>query len=174
MRVIAGKARGCKLVAPIGMATRPTGNRLKEDLFNILMPRIENAAFLDLYCGSGQIGIEALSRGAESATFVDNSDDAIKSVHTNMQKVKLQTYATIIKADVLAFLQGLADERFDIIFADPPYASLELLPCIRLALNKLTPTGLFVAEAPIDMDFSDFTPHRQKRYKTTQFVFLKI
>jgi 16S rRNA (guanine966-N2)-methyltransferase len=123
MRIIAGTLRSRTLQAPAGLATRPTSDRLRETLFNVLAPRTEGSAFLDLYAGSGAVGIEALSRGAEHAVFVERAPAALKVLSANLTKLGLTTGFTVQPTSVGAYLRRAvtAGTRFDIVFLDPPY-----------------------------------------------------
>ncbi|MCL2405632.1 MAG: 16S rRNA (guanine(966)-N(2))-methyltransferase RsmD [Defluviitaleaceae bacterium] len=152
MRIIAGSARRTPLTAPKGTDTRPTADRVKENLFNILMPYIAGARFLDLFCGSGAIGIEALSRGAEEAVFVDTSRDAANTVSANLTRAKLT--GRVLTMCALAAIPMLAreDKVFDIIFMDPPYSQGLTTQTLDALLKSplLSPTGLVVAEIGAD------------------------
>ena len=119
MRVITGSARGRKLREPAGDSIRPTTDMVKESVFNILQFDIEGRKVLDLFAGTGQIGIEALSRGAATVTFVDSSVDAVKLVKENLAITGLSGKATVLRADALQFLKTCG--KFDIIYIDPPY-----------------------------------------------------
>ena len=121
MRIITGTARGCRLKTPRGEATRPTADRIKESLFNILGRRIEEAHVLDLFAGTGALGLEALSRGAASALFVDEKTASL--IEKNAVKTRLLKRAEIVRADVLCILSRLGKQgrSFDLIFCDPPY-----------------------------------------------------
>ena len=123
MRVIAGTAKRAVLTAPEGFNTRPTSDRAKESLFNILGGTVKGGCFLDLFSGSGAIGIEALSRGAKEAVFADSSKIAINSITANLAKTKLSHAATVLNMTAETAVAKLADEgrRFDIVFLDPPY-----------------------------------------------------
>ena len=121
MRVITGKARGVVLKTPDGMKTRPTSDRVKEALFSIIQFDIPNAKVLDLFAGTGQLGIEALSRDAKYAVFIDELDQACKLISDNLKKTKLENYARVIRSDYEIYLKN-CKEKFDIIFLDPPYA----------------------------------------------------
>jgi len=127
MRIIAGIFRSRVLLAPAGLATRPTSDRLRETLFNVLAPRIAGAAFLDLYAGSGAVGIEALSRGAEQVTFVERAPAALKVLRENLDRLALAVGFRIHPGSVGSFLRkprsGLPG--FDIVFLDPPYDAAE-------------------------------------------------
>lgn len=120
MRVISGTARGLNLVSPEGLSTRPTLDRVKEALFSMLMPYLRDANVLDLFAGSGALGIEALSRGAEKAVLVDSSRAAAAAVKTNVEKARFTDRAVFVQSDALAFLRR-SDESFSVIFIDPPY-----------------------------------------------------
>ncbi|MFM7534785.1 MAG: 16S rRNA (guanine(966)-N(2))-methyltransferase RsmD [Acidimicrobiales bacterium] len=123
MRVVAGTARGRQLLAPSGRDTRPTADRVREAVFNALHSRglVEGARVLDLFAGSGALGIEALSRGAASATFVERSREALRCVRANLDATGLAERATVVDADANAFLRNGTD-RFDLALLDPPYA----------------------------------------------------
>jgi 16S rRNA (guanine966-N2)-methyltransferase len=124
MRIIAGRFGSRRLAAPAGEATRPTSDRLRETLFNVLAPRIEGAAFLDLYAGSGAVGIEALSRGAARAVFVERAPAALKELRANLAQLGISAGFRIQPGQVGAFLRrtaAAAPSPFDLIFLDPPY-----------------------------------------------------
>jgi 16S rRNA (guanine(966)-N(2))-methyltransferase RsmD len=126
MRIISGSLRSRTLAAPPGLATRPTSDRLRETLFNVLAPRIEGAAFLDLYAGSGAVGMEALSRGAVSVDFVERAPAALKVLRGNLERLGLTAGFHIHSASVSAFLRRTASagsmrERYEVVFLDPPY-----------------------------------------------------
>jgi 16S rRNA (guanine966-N2)-methyltransferase len=129
MRIIAGSLRSRTLVAPPGLATRPTSDRLRETLFNVLAPRIEGAAFLDLYAGSGAVGMEALSRGAARVEFVERAPAALKVLRGNLEKLGLTVGFRIHTASVGATLRRAAEtskrEQYDVLFLDPPYDAAE-------------------------------------------------
>lgn len=123
MRVIAGVAKGRRLTAPAGEATRPTADRVKEALFSSLMPRLAGARVLDLFAGSGALGIEALSRGADHVTFVERSGRALTALHHNLEVTALVGGATVVARDVrVALEQGELRGPFDVVVLDPPYA----------------------------------------------------
>lgn len=125
MRVIAGMLRRRTLEAPAGLATRPTSDRLRETLFNVLAPRIEGARFLDLYAGSGAVGIEAVSRGAASVVLVERAVPALKVLRSNLEKLGLRGGIRVEAVSVAAFLKKVRPEStallFDLVFLDPPY-----------------------------------------------------
>jgi 16S rRNA (guanine966-N2)-methyltransferase len=158
MRVIAGQWRGRPLKAPPGAGTRPTSDRVREALFSILAARIPDADVLDLFAGSGALGIEALSRGAQTATFVDDAAAAVRAIEANL--AALGAAATVRRADALRFLttarRGAA--QYDLVFLDPPYRDAErLAPALSEALPAvLAPGAVAVAEsdrrAPLALD----------------------
>lgn len=151
MRVIAGHFRSRTLEAPAGLTTRPTSDRLRETIFNVLAPRIESARFLDLYAGSGAVGIEALSRGAAHVTFVEKARPAITTLRANLARLDITTGITIHTGAAAAFLRQPVPAPFDIVFLDPPYdeaeeysAVLNLFGSPKSAL--LAPEALVIAE----------------------------
>ena len=168
MRVITGKARGTVLKTPEGLQTRPTAARVKEALFSIIQFDVPGAKVLDLFGGSGQLGIEALSRGAKQAVFVDESDAACKLIRENLRRTKLESDARIIRSDYMAFLNSCHD-KFDLIFLDPPYAEVFLENAIKRIseIDILQSGGIIVAERPLGKeilwDFPGFS--RSKDYK---------
>jgi len=127
MRIIAGTFRSRALDAPAGLATRPTSDRLRETLFNVLAPRIEGASFLDLYAGSGAVGIEALSRGAAKVTFVERAAPAMKVLRANLARLGLTEGFRIHSGSVASYLRGprTGAVEFDVVFLDPPYDAAE-------------------------------------------------
>lgn len=178
MRVIAGTARSLQLKAPTGMDTRPTTDRIKETLFNMLQPYLPDAVFIDLYSGSGGIGIEALSRGARHAYFVDNNKNALACIQDNLQHTKLVDRATILRQDVLSALHGIHEREADVIFMDPPYEHDYEQEVLQILSNVpyVTEHTLIVVEASLESDFSyleqmGFILTKEKRYKTNKHVF---
>ena len=139
MRVIAGTARSLPLKTPEGMDTRPTTDRIKETLFNMLQADVPGSVFVDLYSGSGGIGIEALSRGAEKAYFVENSEKAISCIRQNLSFTKMENRAIVIKQDVCSALNSINEKAADIIFMDPPYGceyEKDVLNILRSARDR--------------------------------------
>ena len=151
MRIITGTARGTKLQTLEGEATRPASERTKESVFSMLQFDIEGRRVLDLFGGSGQMGLEALSRGAASATIVDQSPDAVKIIKANAQKTKLLDRCVILTKDYKAYLKG-TKEKFDIIFLDPPYDTNMLAESMRIILEQdmLNYGGTIVLESGKD------------------------
>lgn len=151
MRVISGTARGTRLYSPKGTDVRPTSDRVKESLFNIIGDATRDALVLDLFAGSGALGIESLSRGARRAYFVDQNREAVSSVSKNLELTKLADRANIIKADALRALEHFSRDalKFDLIFLDPPYRiSVSFLDAIldKLASDLLSDDGLLILE----------------------------
>ncbi|MDO4284361.1 MAG: 16S rRNA (guanine(966)-N(2))-methyltransferase RsmD [Eubacteriales bacterium] len=180
MRVIAGEARRLPLVTPDGLDTRPTQDRIKETLFNILQMETPGAVFLDLCAGSGGIGIEALSRGARHCYFVENGRDAVACIQQNLHKTHFEEKATLLKQDVLNAIRNIHEKEADLIYLDPPYES----PAQKAALLALaeasyvTENTMIIVEALLDTDFSyleetDLEIVREKRYKANEHVFIR-
>lgn len=145
MRVITGIARNCQLETLPGEATRPTAQRVKEGLFSSIQFDIEGRRVLDLFAGSGQLGIEALSRGAVSCVFVDQSKAATEVIRRNVLAAKLTKNTQVLTTDALSFLARTA-QTFDIVFLDPPYAAGILVPALEAASKKVAPGGLIACE----------------------------
>ncbi|NLP33834.1 MAG: 16S rRNA (guanine(966)-N(2))-methyltransferase RsmD [Clostridiales bacterium] len=183
MRVIAGKARRLQLKTPEGYDTRPTSDKIKETLFNIINPYLADADFLDLFSGSGAIGIEALSRGAKYTAFVEKDRAALSCIRTNLKTTKLEDQAQIFALDVMEAIHALeiSGKVFDIVFIDPPYNQL-LEKKVLLALqnsNIIYCDTMIIVETSLDTDFSylkdtKFQIVRRKEYKTNQHVFIEM
>lgn len=153
MRVIAGKYRSRPLSAPPGRHTRPTSDRLRETLFNVLAPRIEGSIFLDLYAGSGAVGIEALSRGAQQAIFVEQAAPALKTIRANLSSLKIHSGYALESTTTAAALQRLAAQgrQADLVFLDPPYEHTDEYDLVLGLLGGacaqlLAPRALIIAE----------------------------
>ncbi len=168
MRVITGKARGVVLKTPQGMATRPTSDRVKEALFSVIQFEIPGATVLDLFGGTGQLGIEALSRDASSAVFVDERQDACGLIRENLKRTGLEKSAKVIRSDYLAYLRN-CKERFNIIFLDPPYAEVFLENALKTIteIDILQSGGIIVSERPLGKELLLEFPgyHRSRDYK---------
>ena len=168
MRVITGKARGVQLKTPDGLATRPTADRVKEALFSIIQFDIPGAKVLDLFGGTGQLGIEALSRGAKSATFVDAGEPACRLIKENLKRTRLEADGKVVRSDYMEFLNRCR-EQYNIIFLDPPYAEVFLENALKkiTEIDILASGGIIVAERPLGKelpwDFEGYT--RSKDYK---------
>ena len=168
MRVITGKARGIQLKAPDGLKTRPTADRVKEALFSIIQFEIAGAHVLDLFGGTGQLGIEALSRGASGAVFVDKGEEACQIIRENLKRTGFANNACVVRRDYLEYLNHCNDQ-FGIIFLDPPYAEVFL----ENALNRITEIdilqsgGIIIAERPFgkELAWNSEKLFRSKDYK---------
>ena len=182
MRVVAGSVRGFNLIVPSGKNTRPTTNRIKETLFNILQWDIAGCRFLDLFSGSGGIAIEALSRGAKEAVMVEKDREAVRCIKQNVQHTKMDDRSRVMPMDVMQALRRLeqAGRPFDIIFMDPPYqlnAEKEVLTAIADSKIADEDTQIII-EATLDREFSEdelacFDVVRVKEYKTNKHIFLQ-
>ena len=153
MRIISGKARGTKLYTLDGTATRPTLDRVKESLFNIIQNDIEDSTVLDLFSGSGAIGLEFLSRGAKRAVLCDNSKDAIKIIKQNVQKTHFEEIAEIYNMEFTKLVERLQYQKFDIIYIDPPYAT----DFIKISLEKIIEYKLVNENTKIIVETDDET-----------------
>ena len=168
MRVISGSARGVQLRTPEGLKTRPTTDRVKEAMFSIIQFDIPCSKVLDLFGGTGQLGIEALSRGASVSYFIDESEQARKLIKENLQKTKLSDKANVIRSDYASFLKSTR-EKFDIIFLDPPYAEVFLENSLKMIteIDILQSGGIIVTERPLGKELlCEFHGYiRSKDYK---------
>ncbi len=154
MRVITGVARGKRLATPTGSDVRPTTDKVKEALFSALQFDIEGRRILDLFAGSGQLGIEALSRGAKSCVFVDNSRDSINLVKKNLEITGLSDDATVVQSDFMSFAARSCD-TFDIVFLDPPYAAKMLVDAVKSVLPLMSDYGMIVCEYPPEVEIPE-------------------
>ena len=172
MRVITGKARGVQLKTPEGMLTRPTTDRVKEALFSIIQFEIPGSSVLDLFGGTGQLGIEALSRGAKRAVFVDEREDACKIIRENLKRTKLDDCASVVRSDYLSYLKK-CKETFQIILLDPPYVEVFLENSLKMIteIDILQSDGIIVAEYPVGKElpweFPGFSRSREYKYGNT-------
>ncbi len=181
MRVIAGSAKRIQLQTIEGMDTRPTTDRIKETLFNMISEYLADSNFLDLFSGSGAIGIEALSRGAAFGVFVEQSKLATNCIRKNLMATKLEKNAEIHEMDVLYALKLLENRKtFDYIFMDPPYDKLLEKSVLEYlsSSNLLSEDGIIIVEASLKTDFSyvedlGFTMIKVKEYKTNKHIFLE-
>ena len=150
MRIITGRARGVKLNTLEGENTRPTSERAKEAVFSMIQFGIEGREVLDLFAGSGQMGLEAVSRGAASATFIDKSRDAAKVISQNIEKTRLSDSCRIFNTDVNDFIRiSRGKKKYDVVFIDPPYALRAVAPTLKALLDAdmLKPTSIVVCES---------------------------
>ena len=167
MRVISGSVRGRKLMQPENGAVRPTTDKVKESLFNIIQFDLEGSRVLDLFSGTGQLGIEALSRGASSAVFVDQSERSLKLVRANLKHTELSDRAEVYREDAIAFLSR--GRKFDIIFLDPPYATAFVEKAL-LTINEfdiLNDDGIIICETEADKQLPEpsFPYKKGREYK---------
>src|SRR5579871_4237474 len=163
MRVIAGSFRSRRLEAPSGLATRPTSDRLRETLFNVIASRIEGARFLDLYAGSGAVGIEALSRGAAEVVFVERAAPALKALRANLSRLGVQEGFRVVAGNAASFLRAPdAGTRFDLVFLDPPYDAAREYPAVLNRLGEPS-AGLIVDGAMV------IAEHRRKEKLEDQY-----
>jgi len=182
MRVIAGIARSLPLKSVPGYETRPTTDRIKETLFNMLNPYIPGCSFLDLYAGTGGIGIEALSRGAHEAYFVENAKQAVACIQDNLKFTKLAEYGHVLQCDVsasIARLESMRSEPFDIIFMDPPYGNSYEKEILALLKNSslISKDTIIIYEALVNEQVDDvealgFKILKEKKYKTNKHVWV--
>ncbi len=180
MRVIAGTAKSLKLITPEGAGTRPTTDRIKETLFNMLQTDIPGSLFIDLYSGSGGIGIEALSRGAKKAIFIENDKNAFSCIQQNIKLTNFEDKSVLLKQDALSALSILTEKEVDIIFMDPPYQSGYEEKALKVLSEKtyVTENTLIIIEVSLETNFSfiqelGFTVWKEKNYKTNKHVFIK-
>ncbi|MDD2968767.1 MAG: 16S rRNA (guanine(966)-N(2))-methyltransferase RsmD [Lachnospiraceae bacterium] len=180
MRVIAGTARSLKLKTPEGLDTRPTTDRIKETLFNMIQFSLPSSVFVDLYSGSGAIGIEALSRGAQKCYFVENNTAAVNCIKENINFTKFENQTVVLKKDVLSSLRELNDDVIDFVFMDPPYHLMEESSVLR-ALSKMkniTEQTVVICEASIEREVNSFEECgfkiiKIKNYKTNKHIFMQ-
>ncbi len=156
MRVITGSARGRRLETPVGDDVRPTADAIKESIFSIIQFSIEGSVFLDAFAGSGQMGIEALSRGAEKAYFIDNSKKSLNIIKRNIELCGFENKAIVRASDTISFLSGTM-EKFDVVFLDPPYRTGLLQKALELVPKAVSPKGCIICEHPKDEELPDST-----------------
>ena len=182
MRIISGTARGTKLVTLSGEKTRPTLDRVKEPLFSIIQNQIPDACVLDLFSGSGALGLEALSRGAKVAVLCDNNIEAIRIISQNIEKTKMKDKAILIKDNYTKCLQTLKnqDVKFDLIFLDPPYRTNFAVDALDkiLKLDLLQENGLIIIETDDedkeikDIELIDININDIRKYGRVKLMFL--
>ena len=178
MRVISGKARGIVLRTPIGMATRPTADRVKEALFSIIQFDLPDARVLDLFGGTGQLGIEALSRDAVFVQFVDFREDACRLIRENLRRTGFENSANIVRTDYMSYLKTTKD-KFNIIILDPPYVEVFLENALKTIteIDILQSGGIIVTERPAEkellLDFPGFVRSKDYKYGKTVLTFFR-
>ena len=167
MRVITGTAKGCRLDTLPGQDTRPTGEKVKEGLFSAIQFELEGRRVLDLFAGSGQLGIEALSRGAATCVFVDRNPAAVAIIRGNLQRANLAVQSQVVGAEAMTFLAHLK-ESFDIVFLDPPYKAGLQPALLELIVPHMNEGGVIVCESDDETALPErvgrFTLHRTRRY----------
>lgn len=181
MRIIAGTARSLPLKTIKGKETRPTTDKIKETLFNILQPDIYGCTFLDLFAGSGQIGLEAVSRGAKFCVFVENSRKAASCIEDNIKFTKFDDQCRLLPSDAVSSIHRLNGAyKFDIVFMDPPYdKDLEKEVMFQLAGSDIiSEDSIIIIEASLNTSFDyleeyGFEIYKFKKYKTNQHVFIR-
>ncbi len=180
MRVIAGSARSIPLVTPAGLDTRPTTDKIKETLFNMINFDLPGSVFVDLYSGSGAIGIEAVSRGAKHAYFVENNRKAVECIKANVSKCKFTDESTIITRDVKDALYEIHDKA-DIVFMDPPYELGDEEAVMKLLKNSsiIDNETIIIIEAKLERDFDSiealgYEMYKEKCYKNNKHCFFRL
>jgi len=180
MRVIAGTARRLPLKAPTGKDTRPTTDRIKETLFNILQNDVPGAVFVDMFSGSGGIGIEALSRGAERCYFLEQEKQACQCIRDNLKFTRLEDRATLLAQDAFVALNNIRERQADVIFMDPPYGQGYEERALRalIGMRYVTEDTLIIVETAKKSEFPyleelGYMVVREKIYKTNKHVFLR-
>lgn len=173
MRVITGTAKGRRLITLEGEDIRPTSDKVKGAIFNSIQFDIEGRTVLDLFAGSGSLGIEALSRGAKKAVFIDLSRDAVRVVNDNLEHCKLKDNATVFNGDSLSYLKTTR-EKFDIIFIDPPYRKQLAQKALSLVTNVMNEGGIIVCETGFDEDvpenIGNYTVSKSNKYSKTKLT----
>ncbi len=174
MRIVGGKYKSRVLLEFKGDKIRPTADKVRESLFNILQNRIYGAEFLDLFCGTGAMGIEALSRGARSVTFNDNSRESITLTKTNLEKLKVDESYKTSNLDAVTYLTTTSD-KFDIIYIDPPYASEFGINALKVCARALKENGIVIYEnqTPFAQEISGLTKTDERKYGRVYLTFFK-
>ena len=174
MRVVAGKYKGRKLMEFSGTDIRPTSDMVRESLFNILQFEIDDANFLDLFCGTGAVGIEAISRGAKSVTFNDLDKRSIDLTNKNLSKLGIEDGVTVSRSDAVAFLQSTS-KKFDIIFIDAPYASNSGQDALNNARLSISKGGLVIYEneKPFTSQVDGLVKTDERRYGRAYLTFFR-
>jgi 16S rRNA (guanine966-N2)-methyltransferase len=171
MRIIAGTRKGHTIHAPKGLDTRPTSDRVRENVFNIVAPWVEGARVLDLYAGSGAMGLEALSRGAEVAVFVEADLEAVRAIERNLDKLRLRG-ATVLRLDATVALtqEAAAGRKYDLVLLDPPYAMTDFDALGRYLPTVLADDGLLVIEtdARTEPELAGLEVRTTRKYGSTR------
>jgi 16S rRNA (guanine966-N2)-methyltransferase len=171
MRIIAGERKGHTIFAPKGLDTRPTSDRVRENVFNIVAPWVEDARVLDLYAGSGAMGLEALSRGAAGVLFIEADPEAVRAIERNLDKLRLSR-ATVLRRDAISGLaqEAAAGRKYDLVLVDPPYAMTDYDALARYLPSVLADDGLLVLEsgARTEPKLSGLDVRTSRRYGSTR------
>jgi 16S rRNA (guanine966-N2)-methyltransferase len=171
VRIIAGSRRGHTIYAPSGKDTRPTSDRVRENVFNIVAPWVEGARVLDLYAGSGAMGLEALSRGAQATVFMEADPDAVRTIERNLDKLGL-IGATVVRLNATTGLaqESAAGRKYDLVLADPPYAMTDYTSLARYLPQVLSKDGLLVLEsaAKVEPDVPGLVVRTSRKYGSTR------
>ena len=171
MRIIAGEHKGTRIFAPPGRETRPTSDRVRENVFNIVAPWVEEARVLDLYAGSGAMGLEALSRGATAAVFVESDPGAVRAIERNLDKLQVRG-ATVLRVEATTALarEATAGRKYDLVLLDPPYAMTDFAPLGRYLPTVLADDGLLVVEtaARVEPDVPGLSVRTTRKYGSTR------
>lgn len=172
MRIVGGKYRGISLTAFDGDKIRPTSDKVRESFFNIIQFEIYGKSFLDLFCGTGAMGIEALSRGAKRVNFNDASKESLAILKKNLSKIKVDGDYTITNYNAQVYLKS-TDKKFDFIYIDPPYKSELGLTCLPLALSVLNENGKIILEdeKPFDKEIDGLTVIDRRKYGRVHLTF---
>ena len=182
MRIISGKAKGTKLYTLEGTNTRPTLDRVKESIFNIIQNEIEGKKVLDLFAGSGAIGLEFLSRGAEKATLCDKSKDAIEIIKKNIQKTHMENKVQIFNTDFVTCLDKVKGQQFDIIYLDPPYETDYIIKSLKkvIELEIIAQDGTIILETDDEqrilkeIEKTEVNVVDKRKYGRATIIFLKL
>lgn len=171
MRIIAGEHRGARIFAPPGRETRPTSDRVRENVFNIVAPWVEEAHVLDLYAGSGAMGLEALSRGATAAVFVESDPGAVRAIERNLDKLRVRG-ATVLRVEATTALsrEAAAGRKYDLVLLDPPYTMTDFAPLGRYLPDVLADEGLLVVEtaARVEPELPGLSVRTTRKYGSTR------
>ena len=175
MRIISGTARSRIIQAPAGKDTRPTLDRVRENLFNILQHRVYHTRVLDLFAGSGQLGIEALSRGARVCTFVESNRSAYKIIEGNLERCRIADKANLVFSEAKSFL--MKKDNFDIAFLDPPYHQNLVVDCLPSLTNLMSEDGVIICETAKDeelpQEVNSWQISKQKKYGKTLLTYYR-
>lgn len=181
MRVITGTARGRRLKTLEGSDVRPTTDRVKEAIFSVIQFDIEGRKMLDLFAGSGQMGIEAISRGAEGVVFVDSSADSVDVIKDNLKNCDMMKSAVVIQSDAQMYLNGSASaskDKFDVAFLDPPYGKGILQSVLPLVAQVMKQSGAIICECPLNEKLpefaGEFTVSKEYRYGKIKVTFYRV